>query len=292
MLLLSFSLWPNFCGHLRIEAKNFIPALEWLAGDLILVSSKPRPLFLNHQSFSLIHDKQLQMAVPSVYSPKTSVISHIKLPLTNWREGFRNKFRAPQILWQRQILQLQREDLEQARDLRLPSSVSSELDKISEEQRKKEWQLSREILADSQGILKPQCFRLPVQSLELSPYGRPRRLSNGKSYYHTGLDLRAWEGTPIRSMGNGRIAYQGFMSSPGNNVILDHGGGLFSRYMHFSSFGEQQENQTVARGEVIGFSGSTGRSQAAHLHFEIIWKGNHASPRHFLRRWEPICDPG
>lgn len=261
-------------------------------GESILIKEEYPRLELNGKKLSQIKSTYYQFGVLSVYSPKYSELGFIPNQYENWRNGVRSFFTAPIVPWYVQSIYVHKKELQkESKNLRLPSSVLKKLNSASEEKRKRERQKTRSVLRQINGPIEDICFRLPVHSKKVSSYGSPRRLPSGREYFHTGLDLRAWQGTPIASAAEGIVALQEHMTAPGNNLILDHGGGLFTRYMHFSKFGKQSLGDRVPAGEIVGYSGSTGRSQAAHLHFEIIWKGNHASPLHFLRTWEQICDP-
>jgi murein DD-endopeptidase MepM/ murein hydrolase activator NlpD len=240
--------------------------------------------------FSQVSGTNYYLAVVSVYSRDQVYVNHHSIPYPNWREGIKRLFRPAEIVWNRQMIEVQKRSLKKSNNLRLPSSVVNKLSKVDREKKKAEWLKAYKIVSATNGQLPKDCFSYPVHSKVVSQYGSPRRLPSGKKYYHTGLDLRAWYGTPIRAAGGGKLVLKEHMSSPGNNVIIDHGGGLYTRYMHFSKYGDIELGQRLPAGTVIGYSGSTGRSQAPHLHWEIIWKGNHASPERFLQSWEQICD--
>jgi murein DD-endopeptidase MepM/ murein hydrolase activator NlpD len=85
---------------------------------------------------------------------------------------------------------------------------------------------------------------------------------------HTGVDVGASAGTPIRATAAGVVVSTSSGGPYGNNTLISHGDGLFSMYSHQSRFGVR-EGQTVAAGEVIGYVGSTGWVTGPHLHFEI-----------------------
>ncbi len=100
---------------------------------------------------------------------------------------------------------------------------------------------------------------------------------------HTGIDLTAPTGTPIYATGDGIIkkADAKLSSGYGNQVEIDHGFGYVTKYAHMSKFSVKQ-GQKVKRGEIIGFVGSTGRSTAPHLHYEVIYKGKKVNPVHYF----------
>ncbi len=115
----------------------------------------------------------------------------------------------------------------------------------------------------------------------LSPFGL-RRFFNGQPRSpHSGIDLRAKDGTPIKSPNNGRIALVRDCYLSGNTVVVDHGGGLFTLYAHLSRVNVKQ-GQMVKKGEVIGLAGSTGRVTGPHLHWGVSLMGMRVDPQQFM----------
>jgi murein DD-endopeptidase MepM/ murein hydrolase activator NlpD len=98
---------------------------------------------------------------------------------------------------------------------------------------------------------------------------------------HNGLDLVAPYGTAVYAAGNGTITVAKMMGTYGNVIFLNHGFGFETRYAHLSKF-NVKEGQRVKRGELIGFVGSTGLSEAPHLHYEIRYKDKFVNPHNFL----------
>jgi murein DD-endopeptidase MepM/ murein hydrolase activator NlpD len=99
---------------------------------------------------------------------------------------------------------------------------------------------------------------------------------------HTGIDFRAPSGSPIRATAAGRVVESGWVGGYGNMVEIDHGHGLTTRYAHMSSLGVDV-GETVARGDIVGKVGSTGRSTGPHLHYETRLDGEPMDPMRFLR---------
>lgn len=135
-----------------------------------------------------------------------------------------------------------------------------------------------------------QCWKIPLPSKHVSLFASPRKLPNGRRYYHTGLDFRAHTGRPIPVTADGEVFIAEHMVLPGNTVLISHGSQFYSRYMHLSEI-KVKPGDFVKRGQIIGLAGATGRVEAPHLHWEILWKGNHVDPLRFLQVWEQICDP-
>jgi murein DD-endopeptidase MepM/ murein hydrolase activator NlpD len=106
-----------------------------------------------------------------------------------------------------------------------------------------------------------------------SYFGEQRSFDGGPVQgHHGGTDLGADMGTPIYATNNGTVVLAEQVLERGNLVVLDHGGGIFSAYGHMSQFAVTV-GQTVTKGQVIGYVGSTGVSTGPHLHWEIAVDG-------------------
>ncbi|WP_224485500.1 M23 family metallopeptidase [Robertkochia aurantiaca] len=89
--------------------------------------------------------------------------------------------------------------------------------------------------------------------------------------FHYGMDFTAPRGTPVYASGDGKVVRADNRSTGyGEHIRIDHGFGYISLYAHLSKY-EVRRGQKVKRGDIIGYVGSTGRSQAPHLHYEV-WK--------------------
>ena len=117
----------------------------------------------------------------------------------------------------------------------------------------------------------------PVPGRLTSHYGQRRHPILGYVRMHAGLDFKASYGTPIVAVTDGRVAGAGRMGGCGNAVRLDHGGALQTRYCHMSQLAVRG-GQTVRRGQVIGYVGSTGLSTGPHLHYEMYRGGRPVNP--------------
>lgn len=97
---------------------------------------------------------------------------------------------------------------------------------------------------------------------------------------HNGIDLGASEGAPILAAGSGTVTYVGWYGTGGNAVIVSHGNGMRTIYMHQSQTAASV-GQSVNAGDVIGYVGTTGLSTGPHLHFQIEINGSPVNPRNY-----------
>ena len=95
---------------------------------------------------------------------------------------------------------------------------------------------------------------------------------------HNGTDYRAKKGTPVVAAGNGKVTHSTYNKYNGNYVFIQHGNGIITKYLHFSKRAVKK-GQRVKQGQVIGYVGSTGMSEAPHLHYEFLLNGVHRNPR-------------
>ena len=100
---------------------------------------------------------------------------------------------------------------------------------------------------------------------------------------HNGLDFSAPKGTPVYATGDGVIVMAHRSSSYGKVIYIDHGHGYETRYAHLTKF-IVYPGDRVKRGQIIGYVGSTGTSQSAHLHYEVLVNGKHVNPINFFQR--------
>lgn len=100
---------------------------------------------------------------------------------------------------------------------------------------------------------------------------------------HEGVDLGGRIGADVYATGNGRVIPDGGGSGYGRQVLIDHGFGYKTRYAHLNKVGVVP-GQMVKRGEKIGELGNTGRSTGPHLHYEVIYRGQHVDPVNYFRR--------
>ena len=111
-------------------------------------------------------------------------------------------------------------------------------------------------------------FEMPVPGQATSSFGRLSVLNGESRGRHQGADFRAATGTPVHAPNGGRVALAADLYFSGNTVILDHGLGMFSLLAHLSKI-SVETGAMVARGDVLGESGATGRVTGPHLHWAL-----------------------
>ena len=104
----------------------------------------------------------------------------------------------------------------------------------------------------------------------------------GMKEFHDGVDISAPKDTPIIAPGDGRLITKAYHRYRGKYLQIDHGWGCITTYAHLSRFSGVSAGQEVKRGEVIGYTGNTGRSTGTHLHYEIEIKGRVINPIHYI----------
>lgn len=101
-----------------------------------------------------------------------------------------------------------------------------------------------------------------------SGFGRRKSPFTGAMEFHSGVDIAAHVGTPVVATAAGTVIFSGYKGALGKAVVIDHGFGIVTRYGHLDKY-RVKAGQNVARGEVIGKVGTTGRSTGPHLHYEV-----------------------
>ena len=113
-------------------------------------------------------------------------------------------------------------------------------------------------------------------------YGMRMHPTLGVEKFHNGIDLAAPSGSPILAAYDGDVVGAGYSSTMGNYLMIDHGDGLLTIYMHASKL-YVSTGAAVSKGQKIAAVGSTGRSTGPHLHFGVRLNGNYVSPWKYLK---------
>lgn len=121
----------------------------------------------------------------------------------------------------------------------------------------------------------------PIDGFITSRFGARPSPFTGRGEYHKGLDISARTGTIIRAPGRGTVTFAGTDGAYGISAILDHGYGLTTRYAHMQRLAVK-EGQTLVRGDIVGYVGSTGRSSGPHLHYEVRMNGANVDPMRYI----------
>jgi murein DD-endopeptidase MepM/ murein hydrolase activator NlpD len=132
-------------------------------------------------------------------------------------------------------------------------------------------------------------FIAPVRA-EISDVYGSQRIFNGKaSRSHLGLDFRVPTGTVVSAMNDGTVLLARPLYFEGNLVVIDHGQGLLTLYLHLSKLAVK-EGDRVKRGEEVGLSGGTGRATGPHLHLAVRWQDIYINPAVLLKLRLPRSD--
>lgn len=149
----------------------------------------------------------------------------------------------------------------------ITGAIEEQIEKEEEEQRRKEQTVNGVYLAVK-----------PISGTITSRFGNRESI---RSHAHTGLDIAAPKGTPIKAAASGKVIWSGYKGSYGNLVKIDSGNGVVAYYGHCSKL-YAKVGQQVKAGDVIAAVGSTGNSTGNHLHFEIQLNGQCVNPQNYL----------
>lgn len=172
-------------------------------------------------------------------------------------------------------------DIDKAEELY--AQVSAEEDRVRDEINEMEEELRRQQASNVVGtgsFLWPTDYSNRVNS----PFGSRNTGISGASTYHGGIDIGADYGSNVFASDSGTVLVSTKNSSYGNYVTISHGNGFTTLYAHMSSR-VVSAGQTVTRGQIIGYAGSTGISSGPHLHFEIWLNGNRVDPLNYFTNW-------
>ena len=264
---------------------------EFSAGQTLVFKKDVDLKFIsiNQKKMSLIGKNHLLGVVPLYGGNTVKILGQWEIQKLSWLE---KQFSHPSVDYFVEYRNVKKHPLKQASNLRIPASVWKKVNDDHADLKEQQKQKMKKLLSQvpSQDF-QLDCYKAPINSVVVSKFASPRTLPNGYSYYHSGLDQRARVPSSIKSIGPGKVVFAEHMIVPGNTLVIDHGGGVYSRFMHLSDF-RVEPGSKIQTGQVVATTGATGRVEAPHLHWEVVWKGNHANPSQFLQALEPICDQG
>lgn len=133
---------------------------------------------------------------------------------------------------------------------------------------------NREVLAATPSIWPADGYISSTFGMRVSPF-------TSKGEFHKGIDVINRPGTPIYAPARGTVTFAAVDGAYGNSVVLQHGGGLSTRYAHMQRF-VLKEGQTINRGDLIGYIGNSGRSTGPHLHYEVRLNGVCVNPMRYI----------
>ena len=121
----------------------------------------------------------------------------------------------------------------------------------------------------------------PTEGWVSSPFGSRSSPFSRKREFHKGLDIKAKAGAAIQAPAKGVVIFAGWHGAYGKTIIINHGNGITTRYAHMQRF-VLEEGDTIMRGDLIGYVGSTGRSTGTHLHYEVMLNGVCVNPMQYI----------
>lgn len=126
-------------------------------------------------------------------------------------------------------------------------------------------------------IVPEEVFNDPIPGVSGTNFGERRVFNGAPRAPHSGADLHATTGTPVRATNRGRVVLAKSLFFTGNTVIVDHGLGIYSLYAHLSRI-DVKRGDTVTNGQTVGRVGATGRVTAPHLHWGMRVQGARVDP--------------
>jgi murein DD-endopeptidase MepM/ murein hydrolase activator NlpD len=125
-------------------------------------------------------------------------------------------------------------------------------------------------------------FDAPVNAEISDVFGVERVFNGSVQSTHQGLDFRVPSGTTVEAVNDGTVILARPLFFEGNCIVIDHGQGLLTLYLHLSKF-VVKEGDAVKKGQEIGLSGGTGRATGPHLHLAVRWQGVYLNPAELLK---------
>ena len=267
MIIFALALLPN--SH-AIELPEAAPVPGGVTLVELPASEVPPKVTFNGKPVMVLGDGSSHTAVVGL--PLSTQPGTHKLTITSASgETFKQEFDVSSKTYQSQHITI--------KNKRMVNPEKRDMQRITRERRR-----IRKALA-SWNDQTPETLRflLPVEGPVSSPFGLRRFFNEQPRKPHSGLDLAAAEGMPIRAPAAGRISDTGDFFFNGNTIFIDHGQGLVTMYCHLSRI-DVEPGQGVASGEIIGAVGQTGRVTGAHLHWGVSLNDARVDPMLFVKQ--------
>lgn len=165
--------------------------------------------------------------------------------------------------------------------LRIKDKNKVEPDEDSSERILQEMALQKRLTKHYVGQVSSTEFICPVAGRDSGRFGLRRILNGQQRQPHSGMDIAAATGTPVKLVAPGRVIYTGNLFFSGNVVYVDHGGGLISMYAHLNQI-KVKNGEVLEQGDYLGTVGSSGRATGSHLHWSVYLNGTAINPALFL----------
>lgn len=159
------------------------------------------------------------------------------------------------------------------------TELISQLEAAVAEEKRRLMEENGEVMKYDGGMFK---WPAPSYTKISSDYGNRQHPTLGVVLFHNGVDMAAPSGTKILSAYDGKVVAADYSGTMGNYIMIDHGDGLYTVYMHASAL-YVSKGDIVVKGEHIAAVGSTGRSTGPHLHFSVRLNGAYVSPWNYLK---------
>lgn len=166
---------------------------------------------------------------------------------------------------------------------RLLQAMQRDLDRLavdSETEQAVQRQLA-EFLRERRSILACTPSIWPVKGWVTSGFGYRNSPFTNKRQFHAGIDISTRTGTPIVAPADGVVSFSGREGGYGRMVVINHGHGMMTRFGHLHKISVKVGDK-IARGQLVGTVGSTGRTTGPHLHYEVLLSGVPTNPRNYF----------
>ena len=229
----------------------------------------------------LISEKELLEQTKAEVEERQASVSKLQQDKTNELASYNAKIKAAEneaAEMQKNIAGIQAAIRAEENNI---AAIEAEIRRQEEEARKKAEAEGRKFEPMTVGNIS-FTWPCPGHSRITSGFGDRESPTEGASTSHKGVDVGAPSGSRVVAAAGGTVVISQYSSSAGNYIMISHGGGVYTVYMHLSSLGVSK-GATVKRGDTIGAVGSTGYSTGPHLHFGIRINGGYVNPLNYVR---------